>query len=72
MSYRSWIRLSTDDSWMVFVPRFKTINEATNYTQFKVSRWDNVEDFGIIEVDGAPTTRWYNGRLVPLTSTNHY
>ncbi len=70
MSYRSWIRLATEDSWMVFVPRFKSVNEAINYTQYKVDHWNGVEDFGVLEVEGEPTTRWYNGRLVPLASVN--
>ncbi len=67
VSYRAFVRLTTEDFYRVFTPRFRLPSEAESYAEHKVDFWPTAEDYGIFEAQDAPTATWKNGRLRPLT-----
>lgn len=67
VSYRAFVKLTTEDFHRVFTPAFRLVSEAQSYAEHKVDFWPTAEDYGVFETQCDPTVTWKNGRLRPLT-----
>ena len=67
ISYRAFIKLTTEDFYRLFTPSFRLVSEAQSYAEHKVDFWPTAEDYGVFAGSETPSVTWKNGRLRPLT-----
>ena len=67
VSYRAFVKLTTEDFYRLFTPTFRLASEAQSYAEHKVDFWPTAEDYGMFAVDEEAHVTWKNGRLRPLT-----
>ena len=66
MSFKVNINLG-ESGWHDSGPRFKTRGETESYAERLGSFWPAIQDATVVEVSGAVTHSWINGRafLIP-------